>query len=444
MTSNFLFASNLKPDKTFFGENRPSKRHSWDTSIKHYFRLGLENQIPKQLKSNIPSSNISRWKQEPENKYVGCGVADFINQEIDLIKRFNQSSRLKKTVEGFFKLTDAFHIILSEVKGIKTIIKNQKALVVNTIESVIGYIPMNQALKVFNISRTTYQNYKSIVIHTCEASYFKWCTKRFPNQLLSKEILTIKNYMENESYKYWSKSSVYLKAVRDHNLFCGLSTFYKYCRLLGFANLKSFPKSNLYNPLKTTKPNEAWCADVTVFKTADGIKHYIHILIDHFSKKVLGYSVEKSNSGKAIRHLLHQAYLKYKPTNTMFLTDGGSENVNTKVELFLNCLNNNIIHRIAQRDVLFSNSMIEAFNKVLKHQFLYPKNIVSRKQLEKVLTEVITLYNEHKPQLNLGGNTPYETFAGTPINLNSYKTEFKTQQLIRIAQNKKNSCKKCC
>ncbi len=127
----------------------------------------------------------------------------------------------------------------------------------------------------------------------------------------------------------------------------------------------------------------------------------------------------------------------------MFLTDGGSENVNTCVASLLNSFNQTIIHRVAQRDVLFSNSMIEAFNKVLKYQFLYPQNISSSKQLDKLLARAIIIYNTNKPQLNLGGNTPSETFSGSPINLSTHTSEFKTQQLIRIAQNKGNACEKC-
>ncbi len=301
MTVDYNLASKQNPFDISFSKNSSVKRHSWDTSIKNYYRLGLENNIPKRLKNIIPSSNISRWKQEPENKYMGCEVAEFINQEIELIKRFNESSNIKKIMESYFKLSDVFHNIISNVKGIKSIIKDQKELIVNTIELVKDTIPINNALKVFNISKSTYQNYKTIVIHKCEGSYFKWCAKKVPNQLLAREVLIIKSYMEHESYKYWSKSSVYLKAIRDQALFCGLSTFYKYCRLLGYANLKTYSKFNQYFPLKTTKPNEVWCADVTIFKTADNAKHYIHILMDHFSKKVLGFSIEKSNSGKAIR-----------------------------------------------------------------------------------------------------------------------------------------------
>ena len=435
--------SKIKHLKTTIYNKPNAKRRSWDTTVKHYVRKGLFNILPFELRKEIPKSNLHRWKNELEDKYTGCEIAEFINQEIELIRRINQSSNIKRINENYFKLLDTLHEVISNIKGIKSIIKQEKELVVNTIEHVKDTIPIGKALKVFNISRTTYHNYKTIVIHKCEASYFKWCARRFPNQLLPKEVLTIKKYMKDEDYMFWSKSSVYLRAVHDRQLHCCLSTFYKYCRLLGFANLKKYSKLDNHNPLKTTRPNEVWCADVTIFKTADGVKHYIHILMDHFSKKILGYSIEKSNSGKAIRSLLQNAYLKYKPLETMFLTDGGSENINADVTSLINSWGNTIIHRIAQRDVIFSNSMIEAFNKVLKYQFLYPRNIGTGILLKKILAEAIPIYNNHRPQWSLQGNTPSEVFSETSTDFNIYKTYFTEQKVIRLAQNKKNSCRKC-
>ncbi len=100
--------------------------------------------------------------------------------------------------------------------------KGKSSLVVNTIDEVKAYVPINKALKVFNISRSTFENYKSIVIHKCNTSYFKWCVKRFSNQLLSTEVEIIKQYMINEDYKSWFKSSIYLKALRDQSLKCSI------------------------------------------------------------------------------------------------------------------------------------------------------------------------------------------------------------------------------
>lgn len=314
---------------------------------------------------------------------------------------------------------------------------------VNAIEEVKQNVPIDKALKIFNISRSTFENYKSIVIYKCESSYFNWCAKRFPNQLLPTEVKIIKQYMIDKNYKFWSKSSIYLKALRDENLKCCVSTFYKYCRLLGFKNRPRRKKSDSYSPVKTLQPNQIWCADVTIFKTADNVKQYIHFLIDHYSKKILGYRIEKSSSALAIKSLIQNACLEYQPEKLQFLTDGGSENVNSTVSDFINSPDIPITHIIAQKDVVFSNSMIEAINKIIKHQFLFPKEIESEIHLFKIFDEVVAAYNTSRPQMSLGGNTPEETFIGLPIDISRYTYNFKEQKQISLIQNKKNACKVC-
>jgi putative transposase len=352
-----------------------STRKSWDTVIKHIARNGLLEDVltPEQINS-IPRSNISRWKNETDDKYHFCEINQVVKEEVEFIRRFNSSSRIKKINQSYFDLADTFHEVISKVKGVKSIIKREKEIIVNTIEQVKDIVPIDKALKIFNISISTFENYKSILIHKCESSYFNWCTKRFPNQLLPKEVLTIKTYMQDQDYRFWSKSSIYLKALRDNNLSCSISTFYKYCRLLGFKNRLRRKKSDSYNPLKTTRPNQVWCADVTIFKTADNVKNYIHFLIDHYSKMILGYRIEKGPSAIAIKSLIQKAYIKYQSEKLQFLTDGGSENVNAVVSNFINSPDIPIKHIIAQKDVVFSNSMIEAVNKIIKHQFTSQRN----------------------------------------------------------------------
>ena len=421
-----------------------SCRRSWDTSIKHITRNGLLNDIltTEQI-ATIPRSNISRWKQESETKYEYSEINDIIQQEVDLIKRLNQSSKIKKINQSYFKLADTFHEVISKVKGVKSLIKEQKEIIVDTIEQVKNIIPIDKALKVFNISRSTFENYKSILILKCESSYFNWCTKRLPNQLLPVEVKTIKTYMSDQVYQHWSKASVYLKALRDGNLNCGISTFYKYCRLLGFKNKPRRKKSDYYSPLRTYKPNQVWCADVTIFKTADNVKHAIHLLIDHYSKMILGYQVEKGPSALAIKTLIQNACIEYQPEKLQFLTDGGSEHVNSMVSEFINSPDIPIKHIIAQKDVIFSNSMIEAVNKTIKHQFLHPKEIAHGKHLIQILRETIPVYNTIRPQMNLGGNTPLETFNGIIIDISKYTLGFTAQKQRRLTQNRKTTCKVC-
>lgn len=421
-----------------------SSRTSWDTNIKHYIRNGLYDNLPNNLKSKIPKTNKYRWKQESNDKYIGCEINAFIKEELELIKRTGESRNAKKVMEAYFKLSETYHEITRTVKGIKSQVALQKEKLVNAIETVQGIISVEAALKVFNLSRATYHNYKTLVINKCDASYFLWCTKQYPHQLLKKEIFQIKKYLQDEKYKYWSKSSVYLLGIRNRDISVCLTTFYKYSKLLGYDKLRHIQPKIKYTGLKSYKPNEIWCADVTILKTLNGKKHYIHFLMDHYSKMILGYSVEDRSSPTAIKNLLQNAYLKHQSTDPIkFVTDGGIENVNLTVKSFLNTTDNDIKHLIAQRDIPFSNSKIEAFNKIMKHQFLLPKNLENRKRLLIALAEDVPSYNTIRPQFSLQGNTPKETFEGKNISISNYKSHFTEQKLQRIRINQQNKCNNC-
>ncbi|WP_299249461.1 integrase core domain-containing protein [uncultured Aquimarina sp.] len=62
--------------------------------------------------------------------------------------------------------------------------------------------------------------------------------------------------------------------------------------------------------------------------------------------------------------------------------------------------------------MVFSNSRVEALNKVIKHQFLFPKEISNGTQLHKILEQGVEIYNNIRPQMSLSSNTPIETFNG--------------------------------
>jgi putative transposase len=214
--------------------------------------------------------------------------------------------------------------------------------------------------------------------------------------------------------------------------------------VLGYNSNRFLRVKQKYSSLISTKPNQIWCADVTIVKTLVGVKHYIHFLIDHFSRKILGCIVENSSKPAAIKQLLQEAYLKYKPDDPIqFLTDGSVENVNLTVKQFLETTNNGIIHLIAQKDILFSNSRIEAVNKTMKHQYLLARNLENGTQLRIALPIDILSFNSERPQLALMGNTPDETFEGKPLDFSQHKTHFAEQKTARVAQNQQNRCKTC-
>ena len=96
-----------------------STRKSWDTAVKHLARNGiLDDVLTPSLFKLIPSSNISRWKSESNDKYLHCEINNVIKKEVELIRKMNQSSKVKRIVSSYFQLCAVFHAVISSVKEI--------------------------------------------------------------------------------------------------------------------------------------------------------------------------------------------------------------------------------------------------------------------------------------------------------------------------------------
>jgi len=417
-----------------------SQKKSWDTSVKHFVRLGLIQNIPNELKIQIPKSNSNRWKKELNDKYLGCELTLFVKEEMELIQKLNSSLSAKKIIKAYFKLSNTFHYLVNTVTAFNKIVKKNKQLIVETIEQVKEDLPMEEVLHFFSMSRSTYQNYKNLVLNKCSYSYFDWCVQTYPNQLLKKEVEKIKTYFEDENYKYWSKISLYYLGLRNKDFACCKATFYKYANLLGYSSLRHLKTKQKYTALTTSKPNELWCADVTKYKLPDGTSWSIHLLMDHYSRKVLGYKINKTPQATSILELIQEAVNNTEKPPNYFLTDGGSENCNFLVKTLTH--EKQIKHLIAQKDIQFSNSGIEALNKILKHQFLRNKNITSEKLLKKEVHNFVHIYNNHRPHSALNGYTPTEKYHNSTA-FEWFPTAIKQQKTMRNTHNKANTCKKC-
>lgn len=120
-------------------------RLSWDTSVKLFFRLGLEDAIPADILKLVPATNRHRWRNESENKYVGCQVHQFVDNELKLYHRIGSTDRVKALNKAYFKLEDTLMFILDKIKGKKRLFNEHKDLIVNQIEQVKDTLGINNA-----------------------------------------------------------------------------------------------------------------------------------------------------------------------------------------------------------------------------------------------------------------------------------------------------------
>ena len=140
---------------------------------------------------------------------------------------------------------------------------------------------------------------------------------------------------------------------------------------------------------------------------------------------------------------LSESIDKYKPANTDFLVDDGSENNNKHVHDLLKLKSEQLIKLIAQKDISFSNSMVEALNKTVKNNYLRMMNIYSQKMLIEMVDFVVHDFNVIRPHYSLLGNTPIEVFEHRPWDKSVLSNQMILAKEQRIAHNKKNRCKTC-
>jgi transposase InsO family protein len=68
---------------------------------------------------------------------------------------------------------------------------------------------------------------------------------------------------------------------------------------------------------------------------------------------------------------------------TELIVDGGTENNNKAVTTLLQKYP--VDKLVAMKDILKSNSMIESLNKIIKYDYLYPRNIHDQEELVKIM-----------------------------------------------------------
>lgn len=128
-----------------------------------------------------------------------------------------------------------------------------------------------------------------------------------------------------------------------------------------------------------------------------------------------------------------------KISECMLLTDDGSENYGVAKQWITDNDAPKIRHVIAQVDIHFSNSMIEAANKQLKYRFLYHQTINNFSQLNGYLNKAILDFN-HRPHGVLNGLTPIEDLQGKTYDKETQNNLLSLSVQRRISENRHLKC----
>ena len=320
--------------------------------------------------------------------------------------------------------------------------RQSKGSIISTIERVKEGIGLSRALRAFGITYQQYYAWKRRI--ECKESAFALCRKLNPNQLTAKEVGAIKSYLNDTKYYHWNLTNVYYQMLRDKAAFMSITSFYKYANLLLLTRSK--PQKIKYNKgIRADAPLRVLHMDVTIYRPLDHSKVYIYILMDNYSRCILSWKASLEYSPRIALENLYEAYQKYNLEKINpyvdLVTDDGSENKGA-VNTFLDTPGVNIKRLIAQKDIISSNSMVEAVNKRLKYDFLFTVRLNDYKHTLQYLPGAVDTYC-NKPHSALYGLTPHEVVYGSLPDKRMFQQAIRQAAAKRSRVNFTQECLDC-
>lgn len=407
------------------------------------------NSLPQKYKRHIHRSQLSRYRKINPAEYLGHDLSHELSGEIDFIRQLGDFPKVKNTAKVILKLFIFFRSVMKRGKGFYSHLKKEKDFFVELSQRYRNELSVNQFSRLTGVDENTFRNWIREVRIRCSDSLIHSCRKVHINQLLSPETDKMKKLLIDPRFQFWPLVSVYYYALRNNICSMALSTWYKYVPLLGIKRIKPRSVKSYGISVKANYPNEYWHADVTKFRSADGVWNYIYTVVDNFSKFPLSVLVSEKLSGElrmlSFRDALKKCIELSGDVKTINLAvDGGAENFNGTVDDFLNGLKEISIHRIrALCDVIWSNSMAEAFNRILKTCYLNHQSIGNTNELILRVEENVNDFAFERPHGKLNGLTPFETYIGNLPDKNDFKNQIAQSKTMRIQVNRNYSCSKC-
>jgi transposase InsO family protein len=124
------------------------------------------------------------------------------------------------------------------------------------------------------------------------------------------------------------------------------------------------------------------------------------------------------------------------------VADAGVENVNASVDGLIEC---GLLRRVlALKDVTFSNSMIEAWWRTLKHQWLFLNTLDSVETVRRLVAFYVAAHNSEIPHSAFRGQTPDEMYFGRGQGVpGKLRAERRQARARRLEANRASSCGVC-
>ena len=254
------------------------------------------------------------------------------------------------------------------------------------------------------------------------SGYYAWRSR--PESERSREDRHLKQMIRSvfrESRETYGSPRI-LKELRDRGVRCGRK---RVARLMKEERLRpkkarrfrrttiavpEHPKAEnvLDRQFSVESPDSVWAGDITYLWTREGWL-YLAVLLDLYSRRVVGWAVSCSLSRELATRALNRALFERSPDpGLLHHSDRGSQYTSSDYQKLLK--NNELVVSMSRKGDCWDNAVVESFFATLKVEL--GDSFSSRKAARVALVDYIEIfYNRKRRHTSIGGISPAEAEA---------------------------------
>lgn len=217
------------------------------------------------------------------------------------------------------------------------------------------------------------------VLKVSRSRYYEWLKGEESNRTKENRALTVRIKAIHTEYRQTYGAIRMCDELHDQGINCGKN---RVARLMQKAEIRSVhsPKfkvcttdsKHLYAPaenvinqdFEATLPNQKWGADITYIKTGEGFL-YLAIILDFFSRKIVGWAVSDSLKTDLCCQALKMALLRRNPpVELIHHSDRGVQYASSEYRELL--LKYKFSQSMSRKGNCYDNAMVESFFHTLK------------------------------------------------------------------------------
>ena len=390
----------------------------------------------------IPPSTARTWKRRGMPPVVSSRALHA--QTLDALR---ESARLRRklailsaVVRLLLALLRANHVRLDP----KSLLSGaDKTLILHAVARARRVMPLSHVLRVLRMPPNTFHTWRNRE-QRCALDDIPSCPRSQPGRITAQERFTLITLATGHAFAHMSTRALALFAQRQDLLHLAPGTWHKLVRKLDLRR----PRTRIHpraptEGLRAQWPGQILHVDVTVIRLLDGSRAYIQAVPDNFSRMIVAYAVTPRFDGALTAQLLRQARsVSSSRACGVVLSDDGREDHGTAVTAALS--DTDLTHWLAQQHVTFSNSMIEALWRSMKHNFLCMQRLATFAALERFVAFHVEQHNTVMPHAAFHGQTPQEVFEGVGTGLRGeLADERRRARELRIERTRRTSCERC-